>query len=60
MLYIVQREDVDRFAPATNIDPKYAELLKEAFDAGVEILVYRCKVTPQEVVVNKKLPHLFT
>lgn len=60
MLYIVQREDVDRFAPAADIDPKYAELLKEAHEAGVEILVYRCKVTPEEVVVNKQLPYTIT
>lgn len=57
MLYIVQREDVDRFAPAADIDPKYAELLVEANEAGVEILVYRCKVTPEEIVANKRLPY---
>ncbi|MCK5882319.1 MAG: DNA/RNA nuclease SfsA [Bacteriovoracaceae bacterium] len=60
MLYIVQREDVDRFAPAFKIDPEYAKLLTEAHKAGVEILVYRCKVTPKEVVVDKQLHYTLT
>jgi len=56
MLYTVQREDVDLFAPADHIDPEYARLLKEAHDKGVEILVYQCSVGPKEVKLLKPLP----
>jgi sugar fermentation stimulation protein A len=56
MLYVVNREDVKSFAPAEDIDPRYAELLREAADKGVEILAYQCSVTPKEIKLAKKLP----
>jgi sugar fermentation stimulation protein A len=55
MLYIVNREDVYEFSPAKDIDPTYAALVKEAKDVGVEMLVYRCRLTPEEIYVDKKL-----
>lgn len=55
MLYIIQREDVEIFAPAKEIDPEYARLLKEAHDKGVEIFPYRCSVNEEGVQVKKKL-----
>jgi len=56
MLYIVQRNDVAVFRPATEIDPNYANKLKEAFQEGVEILVYRAIVNPKEIVLGEILP----
>ncbi|WP_346860412.1 DNA/RNA nuclease SfsA [uncultured Draconibacterium sp.] len=56
MLYVIQRSDVNIFAPAKEIDPGYAETLKEAFDAGVEILPMQVKVTPQSIDFTRKLP----
>ena len=52
MLYVVSREDVNKFSPAKDIDPEYARLLKEAFDSGVEILVYQCKVDDSQVTLS--------
>ncbi|MBK25018.1 MAG: DNA/RNA nuclease SfsA [Halobacteriovorax sp.] len=57
MLYLVNRSDVDSFSPAEEIDPKYAQLLREAESAGVEILVYQTKITPSSVIVEKSLPY---
>jgi len=37
MCYVIQRTDVDRFQPST-IDPEYRSAVKEAMDAGVEII----------------------
>nr|WP_319266601.1 DNA/RNA nuclease SfsA [uncultured Draconibacterium sp.] len=56
MLYIIQRSDVEIFAPAKEIDPEYAALLKEAFAAGVEIFPMQAKVTPHKITLVKKLP----
>ncbi len=56
MLYIVQRMDVEIFAPAKEIDPEYAEALKQAIEAGVEIIVMQAKVTPQNIRLIKRLP----
>jgi len=56
MLYIIQRMDVDVFAPAKLIDPAYAEGLKLAYSKGVEIFPMQALVTPQEIKLVKQLP----
>jgi len=56
MLYIVQRCDVDVFAPATEIDPDYEKALKTAFNAGVEVIVMQAKVTPDKIELLRKIP----
>ncbi len=56
MLYIIQREDVEVFAPAKDIDPQYAQLLKQAVNAGVEVIPMQAKVTPHKIELVKKLP----
>ncbi len=49
MLYIIQRTDVEIFAPAFNIDPKYASKLKNAVNSGVEIIPLQVKVSPLDI-----------
>jgi sugar fermentation stimulation protein A len=56
MLYIVQREDVDRMRPAHSIDVNYGKLLKEAFHSGVEVLVYQCKMGTEEIKLKRRIP----
>jgi sugar fermentation stimulation protein A len=56
MLYIVQRTDVEVFAPAIEIDPEYAKVLKQAVNAGVEVIVLQVEVTPEGIYLKKKLP----
>ncbi len=49
MLYVVQRTDVESFAPAKEIDPDYANKLKKAYREGVEIIPVQVKINPQEI-----------
>lgn len=56
MLYIVQRSDVEIFAPAEEIDPDYAKTLRVAIKAGVEVIVMQAEVTPEKIELRKKLP----
>ena len=56
MLYIIQRTDVEIFAPAAAIDPGYARLLKEAAGAGVEVIPMMAAVSPEKIELLKKLP----
>lgn len=56
MLFVVQREDVSSMKPAASIDKKYSVLLAEAYAAGVEILVYQCRITLNEIAFGKSLP----
>ena len=56
MVYLVQRGDTDRFAPAEAIDPAYAAGLRVAVAAGVEVLSVACRVTPDAVAMERALP----
>ena len=55
ILYIVQRQDCDRFKPANAIDPLYATTAYNAMLQSVETLCYNCRVTPQEIVLNQPI-----
>ena len=59
MLFVVQREDVSHFAPAASLDPVYADLLRQAHEGGVEILVYQCRMDLKELNLGKSLPFRF-
>lgn len=52
MVYLVQREDGEHFTIAADIDPEYARALKQATDAGVEVVCYRCRLSPEEIAVT--------
>ncbi len=56
MLYVVQREDCDRFAVAADIDPAYAAGLARATAAGVEAMCHACTVTTDGIVLDRPLP----
>ncbi len=57
MLYIVQRMDVEVFAPAKDIDPGYSETLKKALDSGVEVFPVQAEVSPERIVLRELLPY---
>ena len=57
MLYLINRSDVNCFEPARDIDPEYANLLNQACEAGVEILPYQTKLSPQEIKIHQKLKY---
>lgn len=52
MLFLIQRSDCTSFSVADDIDPNYADALSAASDAGVEILVYDCTVTDEEITLR--------
>ncbi len=56
MFYLVQRADADLFRPAEHIDRKYSQTLRIAHKTGVEILVYRAKINPEEIIIDRSLP----
>ncbi len=56
MFYLVQREDGPAMTIAEDIDPKYAAGLKEAMSKGVEVLCYRCRLTPDEISLGAPVP----
>ncbi len=56
MFYVIQRQDIESFSPAKDIDPKYAEGLKKAIDNGVEVIPYMANVTPEKIELLKEVP----
>lgn len=57
ILYTIQRTDGKIFSPAVDIDPKYAEILKQANTHGVVISPYLCDLSPAGIsLTNKTLP----
>jgi len=58
IFFLVQRGEAQAFAPADHIDPVYGRLLREAAAAGVEVLAYRSRVSPQSNRVGERLPVL--
>ena len=51
MFYLIQRNDADRFALARDIDPTYGAAFDSARSAGVEMLAYRCTISPNAITV---------
>ena len=56
MLFVVQRTDCDAFEACADLDPAYAAGLREAAAAGVEVLAYRCAITPERVTIADRVP----
>ncbi|BDW99821.1 DNA/RNA nuclease SfsA [Maricaulis maris] len=54
-LFIVQRSDCDVLRPAADIDPVYAQTLRESAGAGVEVLAYACDVSPEAVTITRPM-----
>ena len=55
MLYLVQRTDAKRFSLAHDLDPAYAAAFAEAADAGVEAMAYACRLSPDEIALDKAI-----
>jgi sugar fermentation stimulation protein A len=56
LLFLVQRADCDRVAPADAIDPAYGAALRSAARSGVEILALGARVTARAITVERRLP----
>lgn len=56
LLFVVQIEDAKGFSPNKITDPGFAEKVNAAHDAGVELLAYRCHVSPEEVRIIDRIP----
>jgi sugar fermentation stimulation protein A len=56
MLFVIQRTDCDAFEACADLDPAYAAGLTAAAGAGVEVLAYRCTITPRGVALADRVP----
>jgi sugar fermentation stimulation protein A len=55
-LFVVQRTDCEAFKACAELDPSFAAGLEHAAEAGVEVLVYACDISTEQVTIAKGLP----
>ena len=55
-LFVIQRTDCESFAACEDLDPVYAKGLSDAARAGVEVLCYRCDISPNEIRISRRIP----
>lgn len=56
LLFCVQHEAINRVRSAEHIDIVYAQTLKEALAAGVEVLAYKVEVSAEKISLVKSVP----
>ena len=56
VIWCVQRMDCDSLAIAGDIDPGFAAAVTRASGMGVETLAYSCRLTPEDIVINRRIP----
>ena len=57
ILYVIQREDCDSFKIADDIDKEYKISFYKALKNGVKVLCYDCKMTNEEIKINKQIKY---
>ena len=55
LLFVIQREDCNKFEIAKDIDPEYSKTLIKAINHNVKILCYDCKFLSKGIVLNNKI-----
>jgi sugar fermentation stimulation protein A len=58
LVFCVQHSGACTTGLAKNIDPLYVETIKNAIDAGVEVVSYGCSMSPETIKIEKKLPFI--
>jgi sugar fermentation stimulation protein A len=56
LLFVIQIEYANGFSPNAVTDPSFAEKVRTAYENGVEVLAYRCYISPDEVYIAQKVP----
>ena len=56
VVFVVQRDDCEHFSPHDQADPEFGVALRRGLEAGVEAFAYNCRVTEQEVTLDRRLP----
>lgn len=56
LLFCVQHSGITRVSPADDIDPAYGKALRDAKNAGVEVLAYSARIGSDVLAIAQKLP----
>lgn len=56
MLFCVPHTGIQQVRPADQIDPEYGRLLREAIEAGVEVIAYAADISPEQISIQREIP----
>lgn len=56
VLFVLQRSDAEQITAAAHIDPKFAQAMIAARNAGVQLLGRRCSVTVDRITLGSSVP----
>lgn len=56
VVFVVQRDDAQQFAPHDEADPAFGQALREAAQAGVEVYAWRCRVSREAMRLIEAIP----
>lgn len=56
MVYLIQRPDAETFSISGDIDPAYLAAFDKAIASGVETLALRCRLSSEEIAIDKAVP----
>ena len=55
IMYVIQREDCDKFNVAKDIDPEYSKAFKIAINEKVKVICYDCKFSSKGIKLNREI-----
>jgi len=56
LFFAVLHTGIDQVSAAENLDPTYAQLLREAIATGVEVIVYRAQISRHQLLLVDPIP----
>lgn len=56
VIFIIQRQDADVITPNDRTDTAFGSALRDAYQAGVDLWAYRCVVSPEQIIMQSKIP----
>ena len=56
VVFVVQRDDCEAFAPHDAADPEFGVTLRQSMAAGVGAFAYSCRVTEKAITLGRSLP----
>tara|TARA_Y100001970_G_scaffold293797_1_gene443291 strand:- start:720 stop:1430 length:711 start_codon:yes stop_codon:yes gene_type:complete len=55
LMFLIQIENCKSFSIASDIDPEYSKVFKNALNKNIKILCYDCKFSNKGIKINKKI-----
>ena len=55
ILFVIQRQDADRFTTNDDTDPEFARALRQARKSGVKLCAYNCNISIEEAEIHQRI-----